>query len=189
VLRAQRPDVAILDLGAFDPPAGIRDLGVAFPDTRLVLLSPAPSAVESAQVLAFGASACLGWGTQARDLLHAIHLAAHGIQMMGHAPSGLPQRVVPGQLLTRRESEILPLLRSGRSNAEIATALDVGVETIRTHASNHYRKLGVSSRRELSAGPDLDRLAPTTAPQAGHARSRAGELRQAPRSGRGLHRR
>ena len=44
---------------------------------------------------------------------------------------------------------MLPLLQQGRSNAQIALALQVGVETVRTHARNIYRKLGVSSRREL----------------------------------------
>jgi DNA-binding CsgD family transcriptional regulator len=31
----------------------------------------------------------------------------------------------------------------------------VGVETVRTHARNIYRKLGVSSRRDLAAAPAL----------------------------------
>jgi DNA-binding CsgD family transcriptional regulator len=42
------------------------------------------------------------------------------------------------------------MLQQGRSNQQIAVALHVGVETVRTHASNIYRKLGVASRRELS---------------------------------------
>jgi hypothetical protein len=46
---------------------------------------------------------------------------------------------------------VLPLLQQGQSNAQIALALHVGVETVRTHARNIYRKLGVSSRRELAA--------------------------------------
>jgi DNA-binding CsgD family transcriptional regulator len=55
-----------------------------------------------------------------------------------------------GRLLTKREGEVLPLLQQGRSNAQIALALQVGIETVRTHARNIYRKLGVSSRRELA---------------------------------------
>jgi DNA-binding NarL/FixJ family response regulator len=187
VLRAQRPDVAILDLAAFSPLAGVRDLCLAFPETRLVLLSTASSAVESAQVLAFGASACLSWGTEARDLLHAIHLAARGVQMMGRSPSGLPKEVIPGQLLTQREAEVLPLLRSGRSNAEIAVELGVGVETVRTHASNLYRKLGVSSRRELWARPEVAAQAPPQEAPHALARARRGEPRRAPRRGHHPH--
>jgi hypothetical protein len=45
------------------------------------------------------------------------------------------------------------MLQQGRSNAQIALALQVGIETIRTHARNIYRKLGVSSRRELPTVP------------------------------------
>jgi ATP/maltotriose-dependent transcriptional regulator MalT len=51
--------------------------------------------------------------------------------------------------LTTREADVLDLLQGVSSNAEIADALHVGVETVRTHARNIYRKLGVSSRREL----------------------------------------
>jgi DNA-binding NarL/FixJ family response regulator len=52
--------------------------------------------------------------------------------------------------LTSREADVLALLQEGRSNAEIALALQVGVETVRTHARNIYRKLGVRTRRELT---------------------------------------
>jgi DNA-binding CsgD family transcriptional regulator len=45
----------------------------------------------------------------------------------------------------------MELLRSGRSNAEIAHTLHVSIETVRTHARRVYRKLGVGSRRELRA--------------------------------------
>jgi DNA-binding NarL/FixJ family response regulator len=55
------------------------------------------------------------------------------------------------ELLTPREADVLELLQSGRSNAEIAQALHVGVETVRTHARRIYRKLGVKTRRDLRA--------------------------------------
>ena len=48
---------------------------------------------------------------------------------------------------------MLELLQDGQSNAEIAAALHVGVETVRTHARNIYRKLGVSTRRDLRLTP------------------------------------
>jgi DNA-binding NarL/FixJ family response regulator len=54
--------------------------------------------------------------------------------------------------LTQREVDVLELLRGGRSNAEIAATLHVGFETVRTDTSSIYRKLGVSSRRELRSG-------------------------------------
>ncbi len=151
VFRAHHPQVAILDADALPTLAHVRDLGYRHPDTRLVLFTGHPTTAEGAQLLAFGASACLGRDTQARDVLSAIHLASRGLQLVPrrsfepHAPSP------PGShLLTPREAELVVLLQQGSSNAEIAAALQVGVETVRTHARNIYRKLGVKSRLELT---------------------------------------
>jgi DNA-binding NarL/FixJ family response regulator len=150
VLRAHHPDVAILDVGALSHFAEVRELSARHPATRLVLLAKDPSGSVCAPLLAFGASACLGKDTQARDVLSAIHLAARGLQVTPQAASPSEGRPLPGaELLTPREADVLLMLQQGRSNAEIALGLCVGIETVRTHAHNLYRKLGVSSRREL----------------------------------------
>jgi DNA-binding NarL/FixJ family response regulator len=154
VLSAHRPDVAILDVGALGKLAEVRKFSGSYPATRLVLIGNHPSAVECVQLLAFGASACLARDTQSRDVLNAIHLASRGLQVTPRVPLSSGGRLVlGGRLLTRREAEVLPLLQEGRSNAQIAVILQVGVETVRTHARNIYRKLGVSSRRELADVP------------------------------------
>jgi DNA-binding NarL/FixJ family response regulator len=151
VLRAHRPDVAILDIGVLGKLAEVRELSRSHPATRLILLGNDPAPAECAQLLAFGASACLGRDTQSRDLINAIHLASRGLQVLPRATAGRGGGVVAGgRLLTKREGEVLPLLQQGRSNAQIALTLQVGVETVRTHARNIYRKLGVSSRRDLA---------------------------------------
>jgi DNA-binding NarL/FixJ family response regulator len=154
VLRAHHPDVAILDIGALAKLAEVRELTISYPATRLLLLGHDPAPVECAQALAFGASACLGRDIQSRDVINAIHLASRGLQVIpraaGSEGTGL---LTPSALLTRREVEVLPLLQRGDSNAQIALALGVGVETVRTHARNIYRKLGVRTRRELAAPP------------------------------------
>jgi DNA-binding NarL/FixJ family response regulator len=149
VLRAHRPDVAILDLGALARLAEVRELSARHSATRLIILARDPSKEACALLLAFGASACLGSDTQSRDVLTAIHLASRGLQVVPRAGSNRAGRS-GGDLLTQREAEVLPLLQQGLSNAEIAVALRVGIETVRTHARNIYRKLGVSSRRELA---------------------------------------
>jgi DNA-binding NarL/FixJ family response regulator len=152
VLRGHRPDVAILDADALAKLAEVRELSGRQPTTRLVLLASNPSIAECAQLLAFGASACLRRDTQSRDVLNAIHLASRGLQVIPRATSNEGGgSIADGHLLTRREAEVLPLLQYGHSNAQIAVALHVSVETVRTHARNIYRKLGVSSRRELAA--------------------------------------
>ena len=187
VLRAHSPDVAIIDLGALTKLAELRELSGRHPATRLVLLATDPSMEECAQALAFGASACLARGTQSRDVLNAIHLASRGLKVIPRVASGPGSRpVAGGRLLTRREAEVLSLLQQGRSNAQIALALHVGVETIRTHARNIYRKLGVSSRRELFAplAPDPEHGMPDLPRRSTRRRTRTPSMR--PRRGHGL---
>jgi DNA-binding NarL/FixJ family response regulator len=145
----ERPRVLILDTGSLHSPAEVRELAAKHPATRLMLLAERPSSVECAQLLAFGACACLAKATQARDVLNAIHLASRGLQLTPRESSYA--RPAGSDLLTPREADVLAQLHQRRSNAQIAAELHLSVETVRTHARHIYRKLGVGSRRELLA--------------------------------------
>jgi DNA-binding NarL/FixJ family response regulator len=151
VLRAHRPSVAIVNFGSLRDPFEIRQLSAENPATHLVVLANRPSPTECAQLLAFGASACVAKSTQARDILNAIHLASRGMQLAPHKTHGA--QAIGSELLTLRESDVLAQLQQRRSNAQIAAELHISVETVRTHARNIYRKLGVASRRDLLTPP------------------------------------
>jgi DNA-binding NarL/FixJ family response regulator len=142
------PQVAILNFGSLSSAVELRDLSRAFPATRLLVLANRPTAGESRQMIAFGATACLAKSTESRDVLHAIHLASRGLHVLPPAGPEDSEPVGP-ELLTPREADVLELIQAGRSNAEIAHALHIGIETVRTHARRVYRKLGVNTRREL----------------------------------------
>jgi DNA-binding NarL/FixJ family response regulator len=146
-----RPDVAVLNYGSLGAASELRDLHAQFPQTRLLVLANRPQPAESRQLLAFGATACLSKSTEARDVLHAIHLASRGLQVL--PPSTLEAPAHGPDLLTAREAQVMELLQAGRSNAQIAHELHVSIETVRTHARRVYRKLGVATRRELRLGP------------------------------------
>jgi DNA-binding NarL/FixJ family response regulator len=152
VLDELHPDVAVLNFGALRSAADVHRLHTAHRDTRLLVLANRPSVAEANQLLAFGATACLSKETQARDVLNAIHLASRGLHVLPRAAAGdyVDHGHLGPELLTRREADVLEHLQLGRSNAEIANALCVGVETVRTHRRNIYRKLGVRTRRELA---------------------------------------
>lgn len=151
-IAAHRPQVALLNFGSLRTPLEVRELTGAHPATRLIVLANRPSPAECNQMLAFGATACLSKETEARDVLSAIHLASRGLQVLPRSAGELapPPPSSGPDLLTPREADVLELLQRGRSNAEIAAQLHVGVETVRTHARSIYRKLGVGSRRELA---------------------------------------
>jgi DNA-binding NarL/FixJ family response regulator len=157
VLRDLSPTVAILNFGSLKTPADVHRLHAAFPVTRFIVLANRPTPAEANQLLAFGATACLSKETQARDVLNAIHLASRGLHVLPRREETAVQETSSGpELLTRREADVLEHLQHGHSNAEIANALSVGIETVRTHRRNIYRKLGVRTRRELAtlSGPD-----------------------------------
>jgi LuxR family maltose regulon positive regulatory protein len=50
--------------------------------------------------------------------------------------------------LTQREEEVLELMRWGLSNAEIASKLDININTVKSHTKNIFSKLGVKSRTQ-----------------------------------------
>jgi DNA-binding NarL/FixJ family response regulator len=151
LVAREAPDVALLNFGSLRSPNDVRALHSLHPETRLVVLANRPSPSECNQMLAFGATACLSKETQARDILSAIHLASRGLHVLPKTAKEFGMTRMPGpELLTPREADVLELLQQGRSNAEIAMALSVGIETVRTHARSIYRKLGVRTRRDLA---------------------------------------
>ncbi|HEX5225677.1 MAG TPA: response regulator transcription factor [Solirubrobacteraceae bacterium] len=160
VLRRKAARVAIIDAASLGSPIGVRRLAERFPDARFVLIADGLSSAEGAQLLAFGASACLSRSAQARDVLSSVHMAARGLQLTPRtfAPAS---GAVTG--LTEREAEVLGELQRSRANAQIASDLHISVETVRTHARSIYRKLGVSSRRELLGATARDPGAPPAA--------------------------
>ncbi|MBW3607962.1 MAG: response regulator transcription factor [Actinobacteria bacterium] len=151
------PRVALLNFGTLRAPAEIRRLTADHPDTRLVVLANHPTPGECAQLLALGATACLGKRVEGRDVLNTIHLASRGLHVLPHATPATPGAPLLPDVLTPREAEVLDQLQLGRSNAEIAMALSVSIETVRTHASSVFRKLGVKGRRELARGGSYPR--------------------------------
>ncbi len=175
-IATHEPAVAVLNFGSLASPAQVFQLHQSFPGTRLVVLANRPTAAECNQMLSFGATACLSKETQGRDVVHAVHLASRGMHVLPRSAAGggslNGSQLQGSDLLTPREADVLELLQEGASNAQIAQALSIGLETVRTHARNIYRKLGISSRRDLASLAGAQTAAPVgpTPGRAGRAR-------------------
>jgi DNA-binding NarL/FixJ family response regulator len=153
MVQRHQPTVLLLNFGSLPSPATVHQLHQSFPATRIVVLANRPTAAEANQLLSFGATACVSKETQARDIVNAIHLASRGMHVLPRLAAAGDGPVLGPDVLTPREADVLELLQDGRTNAEIARELSIGMETVRTHARNIYRKLGVSSRRDLAKLP------------------------------------
>ena len=157
ILDKRKPGVVLLNFGSLPNAAWIYQLHQSHSDTRIVVLANRPTAAESNQILSFGATACISKETQGRDIINAMHLASRGMRVLPRttSPASDPaaerfEFLPEADILTAREAEVLQLLQEGMTNAQIAHSLSVGVETVRTHARNIFRKLGISSRRDLA---------------------------------------
>jgi two-component system, NarL family, response regulator LiaR len=85
-----------------------------------------------------------------------IERVAAGERVVAARMRGNPVRALadwPGraQGLTARESEILALVIQGLRNEDIADALFLGINTVKTHLKSLYRKLGARNRADVVA--------------------------------------
>lgn len=106
--------------------------------------------------LASGASGVLSKTLPADQLATALSRVADGQTVVDPGPGRQLRsldRTWPGRdrNLTERESEVLALVASGLSNAETGRLLHLGVNTVKTHLRNAYRKVGVKNRAQAAA--------------------------------------
>ncbi|MEU5382459.1 MULTISPECIES: response regulator [Kitasatospora] len=159
--RALRPDVVVMDIRmpVLDGLEATRLLaGIAVPDPVKVLVVTTFNLDEYVyEALRVGASGFLLKDAPPDRLLHGIRTVAGGAalldpdvtrRLVGHyaariRPAGDPARDIP---LTPRELEVLRLLADGLSNSEIAAALVISQETVKTFVSRILTKLQLRDR-------------------------------------------
>jgi DNA-binding NarL/FixJ family response regulator len=175
VVRAQRPDVALLDvrMPRTDGLAAARAI-CAETTTKVIMLTTFDSDDYVYDALYAGASGFLLKDVRRDDLVHAVRVVAAGESLL--APSVTRRliadltrnrpRTTPAtglEVLTSRERETLVLLGRGLSNAEIATAMTVSEHTVKTHVSNTLAKLGLRDRvHAVIAAYETGLITPTT---------------------------
>jgi DNA-binding NarL/FixJ family response regulator len=139
-----------------------RDAGVPHLHEAIQMLTDSPAQLELARALAALGSSLrrTGQRTAARTpLREALDLAercgAFGLREWVrtelHAAGARPRSTALSGLaaLTPSEHRVAQLAAAGQSNREIAQTLYVTPKTVELHLSRSYRKLGVTSRKEL----------------------------------------
>ncbi len=150
VVVRRAPQVVILDEASTVNSSVLERLRAVQPAIGIIVLVHRPTRTCGMRLLAAGAS-CVSKDASAAKILAAVHIAPEGRRLFAPADGRLVERSYPAKIasLTPRETEVLEYLSRGQSHAEIAHALRLGVETIRTHSARIPSKLGVRSKREL----------------------------------------
>jgi DNA-binding NarL/FixJ family response regulator len=164
VVRRRRPDVVLMDI-RMPGLDGLRAAETILGDPELtaavVMLTTFDVERYVYEALRLGASGFLLKDAPSDRLLDAIRVAAAGDALL--APT-ITRRLVerfavvarpldaapPERLadLTARELEVLQLIARGHSNAEIASELVLGENTVKTHVSRVFAKLGLRDRAQ-----------------------------------------
>ena len=164
-MAALRPDVALVDIHLPDVSGFevIRQIRVVSPHTAIMVVSVFGGERNLVEAIEAGATGYLLKDSSAHDFNRSIHalcagespispsLARHllarlqpprSVQAAASAPP------LPPSPLSPRETEVLEMIVSGQSLAEIGAAMYISPLTVKSHVQNIYRKLEARSRQQ-----------------------------------------
>ena len=148
MFRELRPDVAVLGLRLPDS-CSIDDLDnyfIADPKAKIIVLAEHAGDAEITKALKKGALGYICKDVEPEELLKAIRSVARGRKFIPNDIAQILSESVGKETLTPTESNVLRMIVGGMSNKEIAFALDVSENTVKTHVQNIFGKIGVSDR-------------------------------------------
>jgi len=157
--EAQRvqPDVVVMDVSmpGMNGIEATRRLLEMLPRTRVIGLSMYKDAVYVRELLRAGASGYLVKDCDDAELLLAIRAAARGEAYLSPAVTAAVltdyRRNVtnPVDLLTSREREVLVMIAEGKTNKEIASALNLSVYTVESYRGSLMEKLNLHNTGDV----------------------------------------
>jgi len=156
-VRRLTPDVVLMDLimPVMDGIAATAAIRREMPATEVVALTSVLEQATIADAVRAGAIGYLLKDTKVDDLCRAIKAAADGqVQLAPQVAEQLVHELFAplpdSAALTERETEVLRLLAGGKSNKEIAQALQIAEQTAKTHVSHILAKLQLASRTQAA---------------------------------------
>ena len=147
------PDVILLDveLPGISGIDALPKLKKTLPDTHILILTVYEQELLIFRALGTGAAGYLTKNTPPEKIVSAIHEVMEG---GGPMSANIARMVISSfkrndaSPLTRRETEILEQIATGKSRKRIADELYIDLETVKSHIKNIYHKLDVHSKAD-----------------------------------------
>ena len=170
-----RPDLVLMDLRLPDGTGvdACRDILSANPGTRVLFLTSHSDEEAVTSTILAGAAGYLLKEIGSKALLHAIETVSSGesildpkvtkavLNRMSLLAAGAVARRANDEKLSPQERRILGLVVEGKTNKEIAKALDLSDKTVKNYLSNAFQKLNVRRRSQAAALFERDKMAPS----------------------------
>ncbi|HZT08564.1 MAG TPA: response regulator transcription factor [Chloroflexota bacterium] len=157
--RSLDADVVLLEWSDEPSPSGGIPSSDSDTATPIVLVGSASTGADLSALIRRGARGFLLPDSTADEVAEAVRSVARGLVVLdaalapgalGAAHSGPPEDV-DGDLLTRRELEVVALIAQGLPNKAIAQRLGISEHTVKFHVGSILAKLGAASRSEAVA--------------------------------------
>lgn len=146
------PEVVVMDcaLPGMNGLQATREILAVLPDTAVLMLSMHTESTWVRQAIDAGAKGYILKNALDLELGAAVRKVAAGETVFD--PQVEQRTTLKGErdsALTPRELEVLQMIVDGKSNKEIATALDLSANTVAVHRANIMNTLGIHKTAEL----------------------------------------
>jgi two-component system nitrate/nitrite response regulator NarL len=162
VTRWLRPDVVLIDIEplGFAAPEVLQRLHEAWPAARMVVVTADSDAAHAVDAARAGVDAWVSKRQGAHELEAVIRGVCQGQswyppELLGEVLRQLREDVQrarenddPLAMLSPRERDVLASMAEGKRDRQVAEALMISTDTVRTHTRNIFSKLDVHSRLE-----------------------------------------
>jgi DNA-binding NarL/FixJ family response regulator len=156
--RKLKPDILLLDIN-MTPYNGIEAAekirGIS-PETRIIALTMSNDPAYAKKMFQLGALGYVTKNSSIEEMTEAILTVFKGNRYVCKEMKEIltasredPKKFLAIHLLTKREIEVINMIKAGHTSKEICEELDISLNTVETHRYNISKKLGVNNAASL----------------------------------------
>ena len=159
IASKKRPDIILMDvnmspLNGFD---ATKQIHIISPDSRIIAVSMHTMPAYAKRMLQLGAMGYVTKNSSKEEMITAIVEVSNGNRYICDevkailADQEMDENTDKGDLndLSRRELDIIKLIKEGHSSREIALQLDISLKTVEVHRYNVLKKLKLKNTAAL----------------------------------------